>query len=184
MIFKPMTIKPIRWFEVTAEVPPAFHNPASRTGVVCLNYKDHDDRAAGLEPWWLLGRIAMVVLIRESEWGPSGHYDQLRVSAQQMLSYAESDDTAGFKEGDFYGIFWVQREAEHQSKVHLGLAYTSAASPLRPITGVVEYHNIGEHHHTWVTPQCAIPLQVEVQLMNEASKGIHRVSRYKRSPVI
>lgn len=180
-----MTIKPIRWFEVAAGVPPAFHNPTDRTGVVCLNYKDHDDRSAGLEPWWLLGRIAMVVLISENEWGPNGHWGCLEVGAQQMVNYAESDDDAGFQEGDFYGIFWVQREAEHRAIVHLGLAYASSASPLRHVTGMVERIFLDEHHE-WVTPQCAIPLQVEVQLLSESPKVevVHRVSRYKRAPVI
>jgi hypothetical protein len=178
-----VTIKPIRWFEVSAEVPPAFHNPSQDTGVVCLNYKDHDDRSAGLEPWWLLGSIAVVVLISESAWGPDGHWSALEQSAQQMLSYAESDDDVGFKEGDFYGIFWVQCEAEHRAKVHIGLAYANSNKPLRPITGVIE-RTYPNDDHTWVTPQCALPLQVEVQLMSGVPKVTHRVSRYKRSPVI
>lgn len=180
-----MTVKPIRWFEVASAVAPAFHNSSQSTAVVCLNYKDHDDPAAGLEPWWLLGRIALVVLVSENDWGPNGHWGCLEVGAQQMLDYAEADADVGFQNGDFYGIFWIQQEVAQRAVVHLGLAYASSASPLRPVTGMVERTFIDEHH-TWVTPQCALPLQVEVQIMGEAPKVevVHRVSRYKRTPVI
>jgi hypothetical protein len=181
-----VTVKPIRWFEVTSGVPPAFHNPSDRSkGVVCLNYKDHDDRSAGVEPWWLLGRIAMVTLIGEGDWGNSAWWEALGRGAQQMLDYADSDEDAGFKEGDFYGILWVQHEVEHQAKVRVGLAYASSDSPLRPVTGMTEYDTRYDDHHTWVTPQFAIPLQVEVQLPGAiVPEVLHRVSRYKRTPVI
>jgi len=182
-----VTIKPIRWFEVTAGVPPAFHNPADRSlGVVCLNFKDHDDRSSGLEPWWLLGRIALVVLIGENEWGGSAWWDVLKAGAQQMVTHAETDTHVGFQEGDFYGIFWIQHEVEHEATAHVGLAYASSDNPLRPVTGMTEHNTIGERDHTWVTPQCALPLQFEVEVGVQSLRPevFHRVSRYKRTPVI
>lgn len=178
-----MTVKPIRWFEVTAGAPPSFHNHHPKSCVVCLNYKDYDNLAAGVEPWFLTNSVANIILI--SEWGPDGHWGALERGAQQMVDYAESDDAVGFKDGDFYGIFWVMYQGtERRPEVRVGLAYADSTTPLISISLVVERSYPNDEHHRWITPQFAIPLQVEVQLMGEAPKVIHRVSRYKRTPVI
>lgn len=176
-----MTTKVIRWFEVATDIPSAFHN--TETPVVCLNYKDYDDREAGVEAWFLTHEgISVVTLI--SEWNHGSLITQLERGAQEMIDYAASDTKYGFKDGNFYGIFWVHREDRGYAVVYLGLAYASLTNELTPVQGMKELDDWGPRDTHWVTPQFVIPLKVEVRLPGEAPVVIHRVSRYKRPWVI
>lgn len=174
-----MTTKTLRWFEAPKGVPAAFHNPSppgdnpmGGSVVVCLNYKDYDNRAAGVEPWFLTHEIAVVTLIHE--WGTEVWWNALKKGAQEMVDYAASDEEHGFNDGDFYGIYWICRdETSFRPEVYVGLAYANTQAPLKPVRGVEELpdHDASENH-TWVTPQFAIPLQVEVLLPGERPRPI------------
>lgn len=177
-----MTIKTIKWFEIPAGIPAGFHNPDPQSLVLCLNYKDYNNLKAGVEPWRLTHEIAILTLI--GSWESDDWRVAFQQGAQEMVKEAASNDEGGFQDGDFYGVFWVQHEIVHRPVVLIGLAYANVATPLIPVQGVVErsYPNDGRHH--WVTPQFAVPLQVDVNLVGEGTQVIPRVSRYKRTLVI
>lgn len=176
----PVTPKLIRWFELTdGKVPPAFHTSTLTSVVVCLNYKDYDNRELGVKAFPLgRDRVALINLI--SEWSDEPLWDQLGSGAQEMVDCAASDAKYGFNDGTFYGIYLVQRGAATQWTVHLGLAYASLTNELTPVRGVQELPVKGELSQLWLTPQFAIPTQFEVQLPGE----VNRVSRYERKWVI
>lgn len=123
-----MTTKRIRWFECSLGIPAAFHNTAGRP-VLCLNYKDYDNLKAGFEPWFLLNpSYSSVTLIRE--WGGESEFVQLERGAQSMVDYAAADTEIGFKDGNFYGVFW-----RGEGYTFLGLAYASLDNALTPREG-------------------------------------------------
>ena len=158
-----MTSKAIRWFEVPTDAPAGFHTTS--TPIVCLNYKDYDNRNAGVEAWFLTHNTAIITLI--SEWADP-LWDQLKKGAQDMVDYAASDKEYGFRDGDFYVVFWIHREDRGYARVHLGLAYASLTNELTPIQGMREIPTGDLEHHYWVTPQFALPLELEVTLPDEA----------------
>jgi hypothetical protein len=171
-----MISKAIRWFEVPTDAPAGFHTTS--TPIVCLNYKDYDNRNAGVEAWFLTHDIAIVTLI--SEWADP-LFEQLTRGAQDMVDYAASDNEYGFRDGNFYGAYWIHREDRGYAVVYLGLAYASLTNELTPIQGMKELP-ASLASHLWLTPQFAVPLQVEVRLPDEPQ--VRRVSRYNRAWVI
>lgn len=177
-----MTIKPIRWFEITdGKVPPAFHTHTNTSVVVCLDYKDTNNQRAGFEAYSLCrDRISLIKLI--SEWSSEPLWDQLTIGAQDLINLAALDTEYGFLDGNLYGIFWVQQGVTPQGIVHLGLAYASSTNELTPCQGMKTVSARDDSHHVWVTPQCAIPLLVDVKLPSD--QPIRRLSRYERSWVI
>jgi hypothetical protein len=189
-----MTLKPIRWFEAPSEVPAAFHNPllndadpTQDSHVICLNYKDYDDFSAGVEPWSLTNRVASLSLITllhlSNSFGAGGDWwGALKIGAQEMIGYAASDEEHGFKDGKFYGVFWLSREGQDpRPLVMVGFAYANSIKDLVPIRGLKELQQ-NDQCLTWVTPNFAIPWSIEVDLADRPIAP--RVSRYKRSPVI
>lgn len=177
-----MTIKPIRWFESAIGIPAAFHNPNPKSCVVCLNYKDYNSISLGVEPWWLTHRVVPIPLI--GEWGSDDWWVALQQGALQAVNYAGYNESIGFKDGDFYGIFQVHHEVGRSPRVLVGLAYANAATPLTSSQGMIEQEYPNYEHHHWLTSQFAIPLQIEVQLRGEIPEVIPRVSRYRRTLVI
>jgi hypothetical protein len=180
--FDPVITKPIQWFEAPQGVPAALHT--TEVPVVCLNYKDYDDRKAGVEPWFLCNpALAIVPLLNEWE---DDMWAQLKRGAQEMVDYAiPTPDTGpdfGFIDGNFYGIFWVQRGVESRDIVSIGLVYVNLTNVLTPCQGMKAVVALDDSKHVWVTPQCAIPLFVDVNLPSD--QPIRRVSRYKRKWVI
>lgn len=152
--------------------------------VVCLNYKDYDNPEAGVEPWFLTNKVVVIPLL-SSAWVSESWEDVLKRGAQEMIDKAASDEF-GFKDGDFYGVFWLEVGVRYWSLGHVGFVYASSESPLIPVRGLEEkdLSSRDDSYPLWVTPQFAIPLQVEVQLPCESRVVIPQGSRYMRSPVI
>ncbi len=170
-----MTKKRIRWFEASLGIPAAFHNTTGRP-VVCLNYKNYDNLREGFDPWFLCNpTYSLVTLI--NEWGGESERAQLERGAQAMVIHAAENTDFGFKDGDFYGIFWIGDEY-----TFLGLAYSSLDNVLTPVKGLIERYQNETSTFRWVTHQCQIPLVVEVNLGTHGP--IRRISRYDRDFVI
>lgn len=185
-----MTVKTIRWFEVPKGILAAFRNPSPPGEnptrgfyVVCLEYKDYDNRKTGVQPWFLTHEINIIPLI--SEWGTEPRCVRLLTGAQEMVDRAASDEVHGFKDGDFYGIYCVDREDE-QVPVSVGMVYANSKFPLIPVArGVAEIPALEDSvTYAWVNHQFTIPLRVEVQMPSERPVVVPRISRYRRTLVI
>ena len=170
-----MTVKRIRWFKISRGIPAALYH--TENPIICLEYKDFDNLDAGVGPCTLIRLgVSKITLIHNLR-GQS-MYEVLKKGAQDLIDYAASTK---FRDGNLYGIFWVVSEPD--VSVYVGLAYASLTNIVTPVRGMVEFFR-DDADYSWVTPQFAVPLQVDVVLPGEASDRFHRVSRYERKWVI